>query len=94
MITALITFLCILISLAIFAGAFYLAKHVIALQHRVNVLEDTYTAATEHIQKQEEIIMQLGQQIDMMERENTIAGERPKRQSAWNPRDIMNVQER
>lgn len=92
--TYLITFICLLIALALFAGAFYLAKHVVSLQHRINVLEDTYTAATEHIQKQEEVIIQLNQQIDLMERESRISSERPERSRAWNPRDIMNVRER
>lgn len=91
LITALITFICLLIALALFAGAFYLAKQHIALLHRVHVLEDTYAAATEHIAKQEEVITQLGQQIEMMEREDILARERPERPKAWNPRDIMNV---
>ena len=94
MIDVLIVLICILISAALFAGAYYLAKHVVSKEHRVNVLEDTYTAATEHIQKQEETIMQLTQQIEMMERENRLASEQPTRNRAWNPRDIMNVQER
>jgi predicted PurR-regulated permease PerM len=94
MITTLITFICILIALALFAGAFYLAKYVISLQHRVNVLEDTYTAAEQHIQKQEEVIAQLTQQIDMMERENVLASKRVDKPRAWKPRDIMNVGER
>jgi Na+(H+)/acetate symporter ActP len=91
LITAIIIFICLLIALALFAGAFYLAKHVIALQHRVHVLEDTYTAATEHIAKQEEVITQLTQQIEMMERENMLASHRAEKPKAWNPRDIMNV---
>lgn len=91
LITALIIFICLLIALALFAGAFYLAKQHIALQHRVNVLEDTYTAATEHIAKQEEVIAQLTQQIEYMERENQLASNRVDRPKAWNPRDIMNV---
>lgn len=90
----LITFICIIIALALFAGAFYLAKYVISIQHRVNVLEDTYTAATEHISKQDEYISQLNQQIEMMERENQLASNRVDRPRAWNPRDIMNVGER
>lgn len=94
MIDALIVFICIFISAALFGGAYYLAKHVVSKEHRVNVLEDTYTAATEHIQKQEEIILQLTQQIEMMERENRLAGEQTPRTRAWNPKDIMNVHER
>lgn len=94
MIDTLIVLICILISAALFGGAYYLAKHVVSKEHRVNVLEDTYTAATEHIQKQEEIIMQLNQTIEMMERENRLASEQTPRNRAWNPRDIMNVQER
>ena len=94
MMSMLIIFICILISAILFGGAYYLAKHVVSKEHRVNVLEDTYTAATEHIQKQEETIMQLSQQIEMMERENRLANEQTPRNRAWNPRDIMNVQER
>lgn len=90
----LITFICILIALAIFAGAFYLAKYVIGLQHRTNVLEDTYTAAEQHIKQQEDVITQLTQQIDMMERENVMASSRVEKQRSWNPRDIMNVGDR
>jgi phage shock protein A len=91
LITALITLICVLIALALFAGAFYLAKHHTSLQHRVNVLEDSYAQATEHIQKQEEIMMQLNQQIEMMERENRMANDRPERSRAWNPSNIMNT---
>lgn len=94
MIGVLIVLICILITAALFAGAYYLAKHVVGKEHRVNVLEDTYTAATEHIQKQEEIILQLTNQIEMMERENRLGNEQTPRNRAWNPRDIMNVQER
>ena len=94
MMTTLITLICVILALAIFAGAFYLAKYTVSLQHRVNVLEDSYTAANEHIQKQEELITQLTQQIDMMERENKLTAERPERSRAWNPRDIMNVRDR
>lgn len=92
--TALITLICVLIALALFAGAFYLSKHVVTLQHRVNVLEDSYTQATDHIQKQEEVILQLNQQSEMMERENRIANERTDRPRSWNPRNIMNSAER
>jgi hypothetical protein len=94
LIVTLITFICILIALALFAGAFYLAKYVIGLQHRTNVLEDTYTAAEQHIQKQEEVIAQLTQQIDMMERENVLASSRVDRPRSWNPQNIMNVGKR
>ena len=94
MIDTLIVFICILITAVLFGGAYYLAKHVVSKEHRVNVLEDTYTAATEHIQKQEEVIMQLNQTIDMMERENRLVGEQPTRNRTWNPHDIMNVQDR
>lgn len=94
MIDALIVLICILISALLFGGAYYLAKHVVSKEHRVNVLEDTYTQATEHIQKQEEIILQLTHQIEMMERENRISNEQTPRNRAWNPRDIMNVQDR
>lgn len=64
----LITFICLLIALAIFAGAFYLAKYVVSLQHRVNVLEDSYSDATEHIKQQEETIVILRQELDFSRR--------------------------
>lgn len=89
--TYLITFICLLIALALFAGAFYLAKYVVSLQHRVAVVEDSYAQATEHIQKQEEVIVQLQQQIEYMERSEAMATQKEARPSrAWNPTDPLN----
>lgn len=90
MTTAVLTFICILIALALFAGAFYLAKYVVSLQHRVVVLEDSYKQATEHIEKQDEALAAYQQQIDYMERNEAIqkqAQDRPQR--GWNPSDPL-----
>lgn len=93
MTTALITLICISLSLAIFAGAFYLAKYVIATQHRVHVLEDTYREATEHIQEQEKNIILLQQEIDLLRRSAEIHEHR-ERPRTWNPSDPFNTGER
>lgn len=90
MITALITLICCLIALALFAGAFYLAQYVVSLKHRVNVLEDSYAQATEHIQKQEEVILQMQQEIDYTKREVQHNSQRSDRPRAWNPADPLN----
>lgn len=90
----LITFICLLIALALFAGAFYLAKYVVSLQHRVNVLEDSYKAAEDHIQKQEEVIIQLQQELDILRREETMHKSRSDRPRAWDPSNPLNTMER
>jgi len=90
MITALITLLCGLLSLAILAGGFYLAKYVVERQHRVNVLEDAYREATEHIAALEAEITGLNQQIEHMQYEAQLNGERMARPRAWNPADPLN----
>ena len=90
MITALITFICTLIALAIFYGAFYLAKQHIALQHRVNVLEDTYKEATEYIASQEEAMLLLKQELDFIRRTEESQSARNEPRRSWNPGDLMN----
>lgn len=87
----LISLICIAIALAIFAGAFYLSKYVVSLLHRVHVLEDSYTQATEHITEQDKQIALLQQEIDHMRREEAYAAsERGTRPRAWNPNDPLN----
>lgn len=86
----LITLLCVLLSLAIFAGAFYLAKYVIERQHRANVLEDSYREAVEHISEKEREISGLNSQIEHMQYEAQQNGERLSRPRTWNPRDPLN----
>lgn len=88
--TVLISFICIAIALAIFAGAFYLAKYVVSLQHRIHVLEDSYTQATEHIAEQDKQIVLLQQEIDHMRREEMYTADRGARPRAWNPNDPLN----
>lgn len=90
----LISFICILIALAIFAGAFYLAKFVIRLTMRNELLEDNYKLAAEHIAKQEEHITYLTNEVEHMQREAVLGGERIERKRAWEPKDILNVSER
>lgn len=91
---ALITLTCILIALAILAGAFFLSKYVVEKQHRVNVLEDAYKEASEHIQSLEREIDGLNQQIEQMQYEVQLNSQRLERPRSWNPSDIMNSQPR
>jgi hypothetical protein len=90
----LITLICIFIALAIFAGAFYLAKFVIAIKMRNDLLEENYKLAAEHIEKQEEQIMQLTQEVTYMRHEAEISGERIPAARSWNPSDPLNSRER
>jgi hypothetical protein len=90
----LITFICILIALAIFAGAFYLSKYVVNTQMRKDVLEENYKLAADHIAKQEEHITYLTQEVETMTHEATLNGERVPRQRTWEPTDILNTAER
>ena len=92
--TYLIVLICFLIASLLFAGAFYLAKYVVTLQHRCHVLEDSYTQATEHISKQEETIAQMQSHIDHLERENHLFSTREERPRSWNPSDPLNSRER
>jgi hypothetical protein len=92
--TYLITFICILIALAIFAGAFYLAKFVIRITMRNDLLEENYKLAAEHVEKQEEQIMQLTQEVTYMRHEAEINGERTPTARSWNPSDPLNSRER
>jgi hypothetical protein len=86
----LISLICIAIALAIFAGAFYLAKYVVSLQHRIHVLEDSYTQATEHIKEQEKQIILQQQEIEHMRMEEQLASQRGVRQRSWNPDNPLN----
>lgn len=90
MMITLITLLCVLLSLGIFAGAFYMAKYVVSLQHRIHVLEDSYSAATDHIAKQEEHIVTLQQELDFIRREEDQRSHR-ERPRTWNPADPLNT---
>lgn len=90
----LITAIIVLICLLIFGGAFYLAKYVVEKQHRIGVLEDSYKEAAEHIAAQEREIMGLNQQIEHMQYEAQLTGQRLERPRAWNPSDPLNSAER
>lgn len=90
----LITLICILLALAIFAGAFYLAEYVVKKQHRVHVLEDSYKDATEHIASLEREILGLNQQIEHMQYEAQLNGQRMDRPRVWNPSDPLNSEQR
>jgi ABC-type uncharacterized transport system fused permease/ATPase subunit len=92
--TYLITFICILIALAIFAGAFYLAKFVIRLTMRNELLEENYKLAAEHIAKQEEHIAYLTNENEHMTHEAKLNGERTPKVRSWEPKDMLNVSER
>ena len=93
MITALITLLCAILSISILDGGFYLAKYVVEKQHRVNVLEDSYKEATEHISSLEREVMGLNQQIEHLQYESQLAEQRNVPRS-WNPGDMLNSSSR
>lgn len=86
----LITLLCVLLSLAILYGGFYLAKYVVERQHRANVLEDSYKEAVDHIASLEREILGLNQQIEHMQYEAQLNGQRMDRPRHWNPADPLN----
>lgn len=88
--TAITALLCVLMSVVIFERAYRIAKKHVALLHRVNVLEDSYKEATDHIAKQEEFIISLQQELDFIRRteEEQSKRERPR---AWNPGDPLNT---
>lgn len=88
--TYIITLICILIALALFAGAFYLSKHVVNIKYHLDKLEIDYKAAVEHIGKQEDHINQLAQTIEYMENEAKAATTRTERNRTWNPTDPLN----
>jgi hypothetical protein len=90
-VTYLITFICILIALTLFVGAFYLAKQHISIQYRVNVLEDSYKEATDYIAQQEETILQLKSELDFIHREEETRTTRNEPRRSWNPGDLMNT---
>lgn len=90
MITALIALLCILIGLAILWGGFLLAVKYVEKNHRVNVLEDSYREATEHIGSLEREIEGLNQQIDQMNYEAQLNEQRGSRPRAWQPNNPLN----
>ena len=89
MINALITLLCLLIAAVLFTGGFYLAKHVVSLQHRVNVLEDSYKQAVEEIGRLERENIGLNQQIEHLQYEAQLSEQRGGTTRAWNPRDPL-----
>lgn len=94
MITALIALLCVLTSVTILYGGFYLAKHVVERQHRASVLEDSYREATDHIATLEREVLGLNQQLEQAQYEAQLAGERIERPRAWKPSDPLNSQPR
>lgn len=86
----LMTLLSVLVALAILAGAFYLAEYVVGKKHRVNVLEDSYREATDHIATLEREIMGLNQQVEHMTFEAARSEQQGARPRAWNPADPLN----
>lgn len=89
----LIYLICILFALAIFAGAFYLAKHILQISMRNDLLESNYKLAEEHISKQDEHITQLTQEIEHAQREAELNGERITPRRSW-ASDPLNGDER
>ena len=90
MTTALITLVCVLISALIFERSYRMAMRVVSLKHRVNVLEDSYREATEHIAEIEKLNEVLKQEIDFMRRSAEVQEHRDRPRS-WNPSDPFNV---
>lgn len=88
--TILITLLCAVLVLLLFAGAYYLSKHVVEKQHRVAVLEDAYTEAVEEIKAQAQIIQDKEHEIEQMMYEAQQNGQRVERPRSWNPSDPLN----
>ena len=89
MINVLITLLCLLIAAVMFSGSFYLSKYVVSLQHRVNVLEDSYKQAVDEIGRLERENIGLNQQIEHLQYEARLSEQRGGHQRAWNPRDPL-----
>lgn len=94
LVTALVVLLCLLICAVIVYASFYLAKHVVERQHRANVLEDSYKEAIDHIAALQIEVSGLNQQIEQMQYESQMNGERISRPRAFNPTDPFNMQSR
>ncbi len=90
----LVTLLCTILALTIFAGSYYMAKVVVTKDHRISILEDEYRRATEHIATQEETILQLNQALDYTQHEATLKSQRVEQPRSWNPKDMLNSKER
>jgi hypothetical protein len=89
--TVLLAILSVLVAVLIFERAYRLAKRHVSLQHRVNVLEDSYKEAMGYIGEQEKTIDLLKQELDFVRREEQTRTERPERTRAWNPGDPLNL---
>lgn len=88
--TILISLICILIALIIFVIAYYLSKHVVEKQHRVNVLEDAYREATDEIQALTQTVQDKDREIELIMFEAQQNGQRMDRPRSWNPSDPLN----
>lgn len=86
----LIVLLCILIAFLLFSGAYYLSKHVVEKQHRVNVLEDAYREATDEIQALTQTVQDKEREIELIMFEAQQNGQRMDRPRSWNPSDPLN----
>lgn len=90
----LVFLLCLLICFLLFAGAYYLSKHVVEKQHRVNVLEDAYSEAVEEIKAQAQVIQDKEHEIEQMMYEAQQNGQRVDRPRSWNPSNPLNSEPR
>lgn len=86
----LISLLCILISLILFAGSYYLSKHVVEKQHRVHVLEDAYREATDEIQALVQTVQDKEREIELIMFEAQQNGQRVDRPRSWDPSNPLN----
>jgi hypothetical protein len=75
----------------LFAGAYYLSKHVVEKQHRVHVLEDAYNEAVEEIKAQAQMIQDKDHEIEQMLHQSTLDGQRMDRPRSWDPSNPLNT---
>lgn len=90
----LIVLLCAFIVLSLFAGAYYLSKHVVEKQHRVNVLEDAYREATDEIATLIQTVQDKDREIELIMFEAQQNGQRVDRPRSWDPNNILNSKPR
>lgn len=82
--------LCAVLVLILFAGAYYLSKHVVEKQHRVAVLEDAYREATDEIQALTQTVQDKEREIELIMYEAQQNGQRMDMPRTWNPNDPLN----
>ena len=92
--TILIVLICAVLVLLLFSGAYYLSKHVVEKQHRVNVLEDSYREATDEIQALTQTVQDKEREIELIMFEAQANGQRVDMPRTWNPRNPLSSEPR